>query len=257
MDDNYRDYLKGILESLPRHIISGLKTSSDIRRFYNSPVWNVITRMNLELLTIGATDYIDESEYGYMRLLHLPDDDWELVLVIAEGTTLDEIKGAWHDIVDYRKALISLQGTDMHNILEFYNKEHIRGKSYRQIAKDINFESLVCLAHSFLNGNNVEGNVSLMYELLFISLLEEFQIKDATLYLNEGMENLRNNRLPWRQENGPIDWLRVRDALRYYSIWKEKNVIGKTLHVWLPYTLRYNSELQDAYGLIERLEKSG
>jgi hypothetical protein len=255
MNNYSEDLIKSLIDFLPQNTKSVLMSNAEIRRSLFPYLLESYSHIYDEIEKLKVSDYIEMSEGGLLRLIQQRNENnWELALVIDEGTTLEEIKQDWHNIINYRKALVTLQGTTQHSVLDFYLNEHKSGKSYKQISEDINFESLVYLVHAFLNQGESDG---LIYELGIHFLLHEFGVKQVSSIIDEGIQVLRINRLPWTRKTGPMDSLRVRDSLRYHSTRREKSAIGNSIFNWLPHTQTKITELQDAVNFIEKLEKIG
>ncbi len=267
MNNEQETLLRAFLKALPLRTIQNLLEKKGRKNsFMLSELYEVFLALfsdSQELIKAETTDvFVLKDSPVTMRFVRVAGgENWDVVIDVSEFTTLEDIKKAWREITAYRNALIKFQGTNKRTILNYYSNKNKGGMSYSQVARDVNYECLLNIALASLSPDdslNYFVNVVFGAELL----LEEFGMKpnDSSEWCKDGLHQIIERRLPWSPEHGPVDWMRARDALRYWEHWKDKNGIDDDMVPdWEPLSEKSDKkyEVKRAIKLLEGLEKIG
>lgn len=197
------------------------------------------------------------------RIMRNTEGKLELAVIIDEETTAEELREAWPGIVKVRTLLLEVQGTDMRKsknaLIYGHAQRKACGWTYADIARDINYDVLFHVCHGHLEFE--ESNESTAIGMAVV-LLQTMHMKDneILMWLEDGLHEIQEGRLPWSPDDGPVDWLRVRDALRQWERSAARSRMKNPPQlstIPLEKLLAANPHLPRVLELIKRLENSG
>ncbi|MDX2239223.1 MAG: hypothetical protein NW224_00955 [Leptolyngbyaceae cyanobacterium bins.302] len=190
-----------------------------------------MSKQEHEKLISSAPFPLGEGVNG--RLLRTRSGRIELAVVIKDDTSADELRNAWRAISRARKSLREFQGSDMQerekSFMYGYADMKAKGWSYNSIAMDVNFDCLVnlcCALDGSVRDKGAEIDITAFSAAA--SLLECMRMKkeDILGWLIPSLQEIQEGRAPWSLSSGPIDGLRVKDALRQ---WEKEQKTGKVI----------------------------
>ncbi|MDQ1557939.1 MAG: hypothetical protein QOD32_999 [Pyrinomonadaceae bacterium] len=179
--------------------------------------------MKKQLEQILSTSSLPLSKGVRKRVLTRKDNRRELAVIISEDTSAEDLRKAWAAIDRARTQLRRQQGSNMnelHNALLYgYSEMKVNGWSYNAIAMDINYDCIVNLCRA---ANEIPDPDAPRIESEWLSntvhMLKALRMKDKEIlsWLIPGLKEIKAGSAPWALDSGPVEGLRVRDALRQW-----------------------------------------
>jgi len=195
-----------------------------------------------------------------------PDNRLELALLIDDYMTLEDVKKAWAEISVFRDALLSSQGPQYsHIFIRKIKQLREQGERYKSIAGYLN-QAIIIYLCSYVMSDRMKRNPHLEWHGQVYEILRDLMVKKTNIDINtfteESIKEIENNQLPFIRSDYPIDWMRVRDALRQWDKNLEKgkfpaNFESKWDEPLLLSEFQVNSNYLPGLNLFKKLENIG
>jgi len=174
-----------------------------------------------KLTAILSSDKRGILKHLHARFLKNEVGRLELAIIVDEETTLADIEKAWNSIKNETKKILDFQGTDPN---DFYQLSRLRlarlylaeGFSYTEVAMDANYDTLVNLVQIVHHMNSGDIQQAMEFASAIGQRLSGVGMKKEEIdkWMTEAVNEVRNGRVPWSLNDGPVDKQRVVDLVR-------------------------------------------
>jgi hypothetical protein len=155
---------------------------------------------------------------------------WETHIIVDEKTTADELRQNWAKIDAAKSQNVQYQGSDplieVNAIQQFIHKQKKeKNKSYGMIAKDLNFDSLLCLLWS--RRDKLRKDEVDFGKEYFESLFRILRPRDNQFFelYSDGKERIMKGEIPWGLRDGPFSNENVRYSINHFEkLCKQKEI---------------------------------